>query len=66
MREAQVLAVRRPSPRLAIIDIQTLNCFSVCGSRGFDAAKRIAGRKRAAMVDADGNWLAVSVAPASL
>ena len=34
------------------------------GPRGYDAAKRVVGRKRVAMVDADGNWLAVAVVPA--
>lgn len=31
-----------------------------------DAAKRTLGRKRVAMVDADGNWLAIAVVPASV
>jgi transposase len=57
---------RRPSPRLTIIDTQTVKCLSVRGPRGFDAAKRVVGRKRVAMVDADGNWLAVAVVPASV
>lgn len=33
---------------------------------GCDAAKRAVGRKRVALVDADGNWLAVAVVPASV
>ncbi len=36
------------------------------GPRGHDAAKRVVGRKRVALVDADGNWLAVAVVPASV
>jgi putative transposase len=56
----------RPSPRLAIIDTQIVKCLSVRGPRGYDAAKRLVGRKRVAMVDADGNWLAVAVVPASV
>jgi putative transposase len=59
-------AGRRPEPRLAIIDTQSVPCISVRGPRGFDAAKRIMGRKRVALVDADGNWLAVAVVPASV
>ncbi|MCI0754889.1 transposase [Teichococcus vastitatis] len=54
---------RKPNPRLTIIDTQTVKCLSVRGPRGFDAAKRVVGRKRVAMVDADGNWLAVAVVP---
>jgi putative transposase len=57
---------RRPSPHLAIIDTQTVKCLSVRRPRGYDAAKRLVGRKRVAMVDADGNWLAVVVVPASV
>jgi len=37
----------------------------VRGPRGYDAAKRVRGRKRVALVDADGTWLAVAVVPAS-
>ena len=54
-------AGRRPTPRLAIIDTQTVKCLPVRGPRGYDAAKRVAGRKRVAIVDAEGNWLAVAV-----
>lgn len=57
---------RRRGPRLAIIDTQTVKCLPVRGPRGYDAAKRIVGRKRVAMVDADGNWLAVAVVAASV
>jgi putative transposase len=57
-------AGRRPQPRLAIIDTQTVKCLPVRGPRGYDAAKRVVGRKRVALVDADGNWLAVAVVPA--
>jgi putative transposase len=59
-------AGRRPDPRLAIIDTQSVPCISVRGPRGFDAAKRTMGRKRVALVDADGNWLAIAVVPASV
>ena len=59
-------AGRRAEPRLAIIDTQTVKCIPVRGPRGFDAAKRTLGRKRVAMVDADGHWLAIAVVPASV
>jgi putative transposase len=32
----------------------------------YDAAKKVLGRKRVALVDADGTWLAVAVVPASV
>ena len=35
------------------------------GPRGFDAAKRVVGRKRVALVDADSVWLALAVVPAN-
>jgi transposase len=56
-------AGRKADPRLAIIDTQTVKCIPVRGPRGFDTAKRTLGRKRVAMVDADGNWLAIAVVP---
>lgn len=59
-------AGRRPQPRLAVIDTQTVKCIPVRGPRGYDAAKRVLGRKRVALVDAEGNWLAIAVVPASV
>lgn len=38
----------------------------VAGRRGFDAAKRVVGRKRHALVDTDGRLLLAAVSPASL
>lgn len=57
---------RRAQPRLAIIDTRTVKCLPVRGPRGYDAAKQVLGRKRVVMVDADGNWLALAVVPASV
>lgn len=59
-------AGRRPHPRLAIIDTQTVKCLPVRGPRGYDAAKRMVRRKRVALVDADGHWLAIAAVPASV
>lgn len=59
-------AGRRPDPRLAVIDTQSVKCIPVRGPRGYDAAKKVLGRKRVALVDADGTWLAVAVVPASV
>ena len=36
------------------------------GPRGYDAAEKVLGRKRVALVDADGTWLAVAVVPANV
>src|SRR3712207_1046822 len=57
---------RKPAPRLAIIDTQSVARIPVRGPRGYDAAKKVLGRRRVALVDADGIWLAVTVVPASV
>ena len=57
---------RKPEPRLAIIDTQSVACLPVRGPRGYDAAKKVLGRKRVALVDAEGIWLAVTVVPANV
>jgi transposase len=57
---------RRPGPSLGIIDTQAVKCIAVRGPRGYDAAKGAVGRKRVALVDAEGHWLAVAVVPASV
>ena len=57
---------RRQGPSLGIIDTQTVKCIAVRGPRGYDAAKGAVGRKRVALVDAEGHWLAVAVVPASV
>ena len=57
---------RRSVPRLAVIDTQSVECIPVRGPRGYDAAKKVLGRKRVALVDADGTWLAVAVVPAGV
>ena len=57
---------RRAMPRLGIIDTQAVTCIGVRGPRGYDAGKKVLGRKRVALVDAAGHWLAVAVVPASV
>src|SRR3954470_24819439 len=53
-------------PTLAIVDTQAVKCIAVRGPRGYDAAEGVVGRKRVALVDAEGHWLAVAVVPASV
>ena len=57
---------RRPGPTLAIVDTQAVKCIAVRGPRGYDAGKKVLGRERVALVDAEGHWLAVAVVPASV
>src|SRR3954451_15632590 len=52
-------AGRRRGPTLGVIDTQAVKCIGVRGPRGYDAAKGVVGRKRVALVDAEGHWLAV-------
>src|SRR5919202_2146783 len=55
---------RRTQPRLGIIDTQAVTCIPVRGPRGYDAGKKVLGRKRVALIDAEGHWLAVAGGPA--
>src|SRR3954468_15374555 len=69
---------RRPGPTLAIVDTRAVRCIAVRGPRGGacppasrrldrgGAAGGVVGRKRVALVDAEGHWLAVAVVPASV
>jgi putative transposase len=57
---------RGAAPRLAIIDTQAVKCIPVRGPRGYDAGKKVLGRKRVALVDAEGHVLAVAVVSAAV
>jgi len=59
-------AGRRSTPTLGIIDTQTVTCIAVRGPRGYEPTKLMVGRKRVALVDADGAWLAINPVPASV
>jgi putative transposase len=57
---------RKASPSAAIIDSQTVKTTEVGGERGYDAGKKINGRKRHIVVDTLGLILAVVVHPANV
>ena len=55
---------RKRRPTAAIIDTQSVRTGPQRGPRGYDAAKKVKGRKRVLMVDAEGDPLGVRVVPA--
>ena len=56
---------RAPEPTAAIIDAQSTRSTAQGGNTGFDAGKKVKGRKRHLVVDTLGLLLAVTVTPAS-
>jgi transposase len=56
---------RQQSPSAAVIDSQSVKAPSA-EERGFDAAKKIVGRKRHIAVDTDGRLLMVKLTPADI
>lgn len=57
---------RDASPSAAIIDSQSVKTCESGGPRGYDAGKKINGRKRHALVDTDGRALILFPHPASI
>lgn len=59
-------AGREPTPSAAIVDAQSVKTTLVKGKRGFDAGKKVNGRKRHIIVDTMGLLLMVLVTAASV
>ena len=57
---------RKPLATAAAIDTQSIKTTPVKGERGYDANKKIKGRKRHILVDTEGHLLEFVVHPASL
>jgi putative transposase len=57
---------RKVAPTAAIVDSQSVKTPDQAGERGYDAGKKISGRKRHVAVDCLGLILAVVITPASI
>ena len=66
VRRARRALGRAPKPTAAVIDSQSAPTAHAGGPRGYDAGKRIHGRKRHIVTDSNGLLLAVHVHPANV
>ncbi len=63
---SRALEGRDPAPSAAVVDSQSARTSESGGPRGFDAAKKVKGRKRHIATDTSGRLIEVQVTPASV
>ena len=66
VRQARRKLGRKQTPTAAVIDSQSAPTAHAGGPRGYDAGKRVYGRKRHIVTDTNGLLLAVNVHPANV
>jgi transposase len=57
---------RKRRPTAAVVDAQSVRTGPQRGPRGYDPGKKVKGRKRAVMVDVEGDPLGIRVVPADM